>query len=41
VKSCGEIEKTLSSRTRASDDPVSRQGRWIDLAESGLILLKP
>ena len=33
--------KTLAPRTRASDDPRSRQDRWIDLADQGIILLDP
>ena len=41
VNSCGEIERKLSARARAGDDPVARQDRWIDLADHGLILLKP
>ena len=39
--SCGEIERTLASQMRASDHPIARQERWIDLADSGLILLNP
>ena len=38
--SCGEIEKSLSRRARASDDPTARHQRWIDLAEGGLIFLE-
>jgi SAM-dependent methyltransferase len=39
--SCGAIERKLASQSRASDDTSTRQERWIDLADSGLILLKP
>lgn len=38
---CGEIEKTLASRTRASDGLSLRQSRWVHMADAGLILLKP
>lgn len=41
TQTCGEIEKRLAPRTRASDDPIARQERWIDLADNGLILLDP
>lgn len=38
---CGAIERQLAARTRAGDDPATRQGRWIDLADAGLIRLRP
>ena len=37
---CGAIEEKFASRTRAGDDLKTRQGRWIDLADTGLILLR-
>jgi hypothetical protein len=37
---CGEIERRLASKTRAADKLDSRQ-RWVDLADAGLILLRP
>jgi SAM-dependent methyltransferase len=39
--SCGDIDRKLASRTRASDDTAVRQQCWITLADSGLILLEP
>jgi SAM-dependent methyltransferase len=41
VSSCGEIERKLTAHARSGDDPIVRQDRWIDLADHGLILLKP
>ena len=38
--SCGAIEQALAARTRAGDPAEFRQQRWIDLADSGLILLE-
>jgi 2-polyprenyl-3-methyl-5-hydroxy-6-metoxy-1,4-benzoquinol methylase len=38
---CGMIEETYSSRMRAGDDLAARQGRWIDLADAGLVVLRP
>jgi len=40
VKSCAAIEKSLSHRTRASDDPTTRHQRWTDLADGGLVFLE-
>lgn len=37
---CGAIEKSLSHRTRASDDPKTRHQRWMDLADGGLIFFE-
>jgi hypothetical protein len=39
--SCGAIDRKLASHTRASDDSAARQACWINLADSGLILLEP
>jgi hypothetical protein len=38
---CGEIDRKISPKTRASDPPSARQERWINLADEGLILLQP
>jgi SAM-dependent methyltransferase len=38
---CGAIDRKLTSHTRASDDATSRQECWINLADSGLIVLEP
>ncbi len=40
AKTCGEIEKSLARRTRASDEPTTRHERWIDLADGGLVFLE-
>jgi SAM-dependent methyltransferase len=41
VSSCGEIERRLASKTRSADNQSARQERWQDLADSGLLLLRP
>jgi len=41
MASCGEIDRQFLSQTRAGDDVAVRQGRWVDLADNGLIVLKP
>lgn len=41
VASCGEIDRKFASHTRACDGNAERQECWINLADSGLILLEP
>jgi hypothetical protein len=40
VASCGEIDRKFASHTRARDGDAERQECWINLADSGLIMLE-
>jgi SAM-dependent methyltransferase len=41
ITPCGEIERALAPQTRGGDAFMTRQERWIDLADGGIILLRP
>jgi hypothetical protein len=40
-RTCAEIDRNLVARTRATDDTFARQECWINLADSGLVILEP
>lgn len=41
MASCGETRRHFLSQTGAGDDRAVHQGRWIDVADQGWIVLKP